>query len=137
MNVKVGDKPPGAITRAAGVSLTDKVVVSARNSEGNVVGAGTGLAVNVNAARGCRTVSVTQVAPKKRCRQSKARPDGKKIKTHETKEMFCTAILGESYTVRGTGARTVEDVEDPTRVEAIVALIEASRIWSGYLRGVA
>ncbi|AOK31967.1 outer membrane protein assembly factor BamA [Burkholderia singularis] len=63
VNVKVAEKPTGAITLGAGFSSTDKVVLSAGVSQDNVFGSGTSLAVNVNTARSYRTLTVTQVDP--------------------------------------------------------------------------
>ncbi len=63
VNVKVDEKPTGAITLGAGFSSTDKVVLSAGVSQDNVFGSGTSLAVNVNTARSYRTLTVTQVDP--------------------------------------------------------------------------
>ena len=63
VDVKVTEKPTGAITLGAGFSSTDKVVLSAGVSQDNVFGSGTSLAVNVNTARTYRTLTVTQVDP--------------------------------------------------------------------------
>ena len=63
VNVKVDEKPTGAITLGAGFSSTDKVVLSAGISQDNVFGSGTSLSVNVNTARSYRTLTVTQVDP--------------------------------------------------------------------------
>ncbi|KAA0082151.1 outer membrane protein assembly factor BamA [Trinickia soli] len=63
VNVKVTEKPTGAITLGAGFSSTDKVVLSAGISQDNVFGSGTSLSVNVNTARTYRTLTVTQVDP--------------------------------------------------------------------------
>lgn len=63
INVKVAEKPTGAITLGAGFSSTDKVVLSAGISQDNVFGSGTSLSVNVNTARTYRTLTVTQVDP--------------------------------------------------------------------------
>jgi len=63
VNVKVTEKPTGAITLGAGFSSTDKVVLSAGVSQDNVFGSGTSLSVNVNTARTYRTLAVTQVDP--------------------------------------------------------------------------
>jgi len=63
VDVKVTEKPTGAITLGAGFSSTDKVVLSAGISQDNVFGSGTSLAVNVNTARTYRTLTVTQVDP--------------------------------------------------------------------------
>ncbi|AJK46951.1 outer membrane protein assembly factor BamA [Burkholderia plantarii] len=63
VNVKVTEKPTGAITLGAGFSSTDKVVLSAGISQDNVFGSGTSLSVNVNTARSYRTLTVTQVDP--------------------------------------------------------------------------
>ncbi len=63
VNVKVAEKPTGAITLGAGFSSTDKVVLSAGISQDNVFGSGTSLAVNVNTAKSYRTLTVTQVDP--------------------------------------------------------------------------
>ncbi|KVE37390.1 outer membrane protein assembly factor BamA [Burkholderia sp. TSV86] len=63
VNVKVAEKPTGAITLGAGFSSTDKVVLSAGVSQDNVFGSGTSLAVNVNTAKSYRTLTVTQVDP--------------------------------------------------------------------------
>ena len=63
VNVKVVEKPTGAITLGAGFSSSDKVVLSAGVSQDNVFGSGTSLSVNVNTARTYRTLSVTQVDP--------------------------------------------------------------------------
>ena len=63
VDVKVTEKPTGAITLGAGFSSTDKVVLSAGVSQDNVFGSGTSLAVNVNTARSYRTLTVTQVDP--------------------------------------------------------------------------
>lgn len=63
VDVKVTEKPTGAITLGAGFSSTDKVVLSASVSQDNVFGSGTSLSVNVNTARTYRTLAVTQVDP--------------------------------------------------------------------------
>ncbi|QBQ97720.1 outer membrane protein assembly factor BamA [Paraburkholderia pallida] len=63
VNVKVTEKPTGAITLGAGFSSTDKVVLSAGVSQDNVFGSGTSLSVNVNTAKSYRTLAVTQVDP--------------------------------------------------------------------------
>jgi outer membrane protein insertion porin family len=63
VDVKVAEKPTGAITLGAGFSSSDKVVLSAGVSQDNVFGSGTSLSVNVNTARSYRTLSVTQVDP--------------------------------------------------------------------------
>ncbi len=63
VDVKVTEKPTGAITLGAGFSSTDKVVLSAGVSQDNVFGSGTSLSVNVNTARSYRTLTVTQVDP--------------------------------------------------------------------------
>jgi outer membrane protein insertion porin family len=63
VDVKVAEKPTGAITLGAGFSSTDKVVLSAGVSQDNVFGSGTSLAVNVNTAKTYRTLTVTQVDP--------------------------------------------------------------------------
>jgi len=63
INVKVTEKPTGAITLGAGFSSTDKVVLSAGVSQDNVFGSGTSLSVNVNTAKTYRTLAVTQVDP--------------------------------------------------------------------------
>jgi hypothetical protein len=56
VNVKVDEKPTGAITLGAGFSSTDKVVLSAGVSQDNVFGSGTSLSVNVNTAKSYRTL---------------------------------------------------------------------------------
>ncbi|MFT4067726.1 outer membrane protein assembly factor BamA [Paraburkholderia sp.] len=63
IDVKVAEKPTGAITLGAGFSSTDKVVLSAGISQDNVFGSGTSLAVNVNTAKTYRTLTVTQTDP--------------------------------------------------------------------------
>jgi outer membrane protein insertion porin family len=63
VDVKVVEKPTGAITLGAGFSSTDKVILSAGISQDNVFGTGTSLAVNVNTAKTYRTLTVTQVDP--------------------------------------------------------------------------
>ncbi|MFX1762226.1 outer membrane protein assembly factor BamA [Paraburkholderia sp. A1RI-2L] len=63
VNVKVAEKPTGAITLGAGFSSTDKVVLSAGVSQDNVFGSGTSLSVNINTAKTYRTLAVTQVDP--------------------------------------------------------------------------
>jgi outer membrane protein insertion porin family len=63
IDVKVAEKPTGAITLGAGFSSTDKVVLSAGVSQDNVFGSGTSLSVNVNTASTYRTLTVTQVDP--------------------------------------------------------------------------
>jgi outer membrane protein insertion porin family len=63
VDVKVAEKPTGAITLGAGFSSTDKVVLSAGVSQDNVFGTGTSLAVNVNTAQYYRTLTVTQTDP--------------------------------------------------------------------------
>jgi outer membrane protein insertion porin family len=63
IDVKVSEKPTGAITLGAGFSSTDKVVLSAGVSQDNVFGSGTSLAVNINTAKTYRTLSVTQTDP--------------------------------------------------------------------------
>ncbi|MFM0076285.1 outer membrane protein assembly factor BamA [Paraburkholderia sediminicola] len=63
VDVKVSEKPTGAITLGAGYSSTDKVVLSAGVSQDNVFGSGTSLSVNVNTAKTYRTLTVTQVDP--------------------------------------------------------------------------
>jgi outer membrane protein insertion porin family len=63
VDVKVAEKPTGAITLGAGFSSTDKVVLSAGVSQDNVFGSGTSLSVNVNTAKTYRTLTVTQVDP--------------------------------------------------------------------------
>jgi outer membrane protein insertion porin family len=63
VDVKVTEKPTGAITLGAGFSSTDKVVLSAGVSQDNVFGSGTSLSVNVNTAQTFRTLTVTQVDP--------------------------------------------------------------------------
>ncbi|CAD6512039.1 outer membrane protein assembly factor BamA [Paraburkholderia metrosideri] len=63
IDVKVSEKPTGAITLGAGFSSTDKVVLSAGISQDNVFGSGTSLALNVNTAKTYRTLTVTQTDP--------------------------------------------------------------------------
>lgn len=63
VDVKVTEKPTGAITLGAGFSSSDKIVLSAGVSQDNVFGSGTSLAVNVNTARTYRTLEVTQTDP--------------------------------------------------------------------------
>jgi outer membrane protein insertion porin family len=63
VDVKVAEKPTGAITLGAGFSSTDKVIISAGVSQDNVFGSGTSLNVNVNTSRTYRTLTVTQVDP--------------------------------------------------------------------------
>ncbi|MFP3600384.1 outer membrane protein assembly factor BamA [Paraburkholderia sp. SIMBA_053] len=63
VDVKVNEKPTGAITLGAGFSSTDKVVLSAGISQDNVFGSGTSLALNVNTAKTYRTLSLTQTDP--------------------------------------------------------------------------
>ena len=63
IDVKVAEKPTGAITLGAGFSSTDKVVLSAGISQDNVFGSGTSLSLNVNTAKTYRTLTVTQVDP--------------------------------------------------------------------------
>ncbi|WP_201697149.1 outer membrane protein assembly factor BamA [Paraburkholderia hiiakae] len=63
VNVKVAEKPTGAITLGAGFSSTDKVVLSAGVSQDNVFGSGTSLSLNVNTAKTYRTLALTQVDP--------------------------------------------------------------------------
>ncbi len=63
VNVKVTEKPTGALTLGAGFSSTDKVVLSAGISQDNVFGTGTSVSLNVNTAKSYRTLSVTQVDP--------------------------------------------------------------------------
>ena len=63
VDVKVTEKPTGAITLGAGFSSTDKVVLSAGVSQDNVFGSGTSLALNVNTAKTYRTLTVTQTDP--------------------------------------------------------------------------
>ena len=63
VDIKVEEKPTGAITLGAGYDSSDKVVLSAGVSQDNVFGSGTTLAVNVNTAQTYRTLSVTQTDP--------------------------------------------------------------------------
>jgi outer membrane protein insertion porin family len=63
VDVKVAEKPTGAITLGAGFSSTDKVVLSAGVSQDNVFGSGTSLSVNVNTSSSYRTLNVTQTDP--------------------------------------------------------------------------
>jgi outer membrane protein insertion porin family len=63
VDIRVKDKPTGAITLGAGFSSTDKVVLSAGVSQDNVFGSGTSLALNVNTSSTYRTLSVTQTDP--------------------------------------------------------------------------
>lgn len=63
VDVKVVEKPTGAVNVGAGFSSTDKVVLSAGVSQDNVFGSGTSLAVNVNTAKTYRTLSITQIDP--------------------------------------------------------------------------
>lgn len=63
VDVKVTEKPTGAITLGAGFSSTDKVVLSAGVSQDNVFGSGTSLSVNINTAHTYRTLTVTQINP--------------------------------------------------------------------------
>jgi outer membrane protein insertion porin family len=63
VDVKVEEKPTGAITLGAGYDSSDKVVLSAGVSQENVFGSGTTLAVNVNTAQTYRTLAVTQTDP--------------------------------------------------------------------------
>jgi outer membrane protein insertion porin family len=63
VDVKVTEKPTGAITLGAGFSSTDKVVLSAGVSQDNVFGSGQTLATNINTARTYRTLTVTQIDP--------------------------------------------------------------------------
>jgi len=63
VDVKVTEKPTGAITVGAGLSSTDGIVLSAGISQDNVFGSGTSLAVNVNTAKEYRTLTATQVDP--------------------------------------------------------------------------
>ncbi|MEJ8797600.1 outer membrane protein assembly factor BamA [Trinickia caryophylli] len=63
VEVKVTEKPTGAITLGAGFSSSDKVVLSAGVSQDNVFGSGTSLAVSVNTAKTYRTLAVTATDP--------------------------------------------------------------------------
>ncbi|MEA3103252.1 outer membrane protein assembly factor BamA, partial [Caballeronia mineralivorans] len=63
VDIKVEEKPTGAITLGAGYDSSDKVVLSAGVSQENVFGSGTTLAVNVNTAQTYRTLAVTQTDP--------------------------------------------------------------------------
>ncbi|WP_321800448.1 outer membrane protein assembly factor BamA [Caballeronia sp. J97] len=63
VQMKVTEKPTGAITLGAGLSSTDKVVLSAGITQDNVFGSGTSLGVNVNTAKTYRTLSITQTDP--------------------------------------------------------------------------
>jgi len=63
VQMKVTEKPTGAITLGAGFSSTDKVVLSAGVTQDNVFGSGTSLGVNVNTAKTYRTLSITQTDP--------------------------------------------------------------------------
>src|SRR6202012_5721338 len=63
VDVKVTEKPTGAITLGAGFSSTDKGGLSAGVSQDNVFGSGTSLSLNVNTAKTFRTVTVSQVDP--------------------------------------------------------------------------
>ncbi|MDR5733927.1 outer membrane protein assembly factor BamA [Caballeronia sp. LZ025] len=63
LQVKVTEKPTGAITLGAGLSSTDNVVLSAGITQDNVFGSGTSLGVNMNTAKTYRTLSVTQSDP--------------------------------------------------------------------------
>ncbi|MGI4811856.1 MAG: outer membrane protein assembly factor BamA, partial [Janthinobacterium lividum] len=63
VDVKVTEKPTGAITLGAGFSSSDKVVLSAGISQDNVFGSGTSLALNVNTAKSYRTLEITQTDP--------------------------------------------------------------------------
>src|SRR5262249_7384884 len=63
INVRVKEKPTGAITLAAGTSSTDKILLSAGISQDNIFGSGTGLAVNLNTAKSYRTLTVTHIDP--------------------------------------------------------------------------
>jgi outer membrane protein insertion porin family len=63
IDIKVEEKPTGAITLGAGYDSSDKVVLSAGVSQENVFGSGTTLAVNVNTASTYRTLAVTQTDP--------------------------------------------------------------------------
>jgi outer membrane protein insertion porin family len=63
VDVKVTEKPTGAITLGLGTSSTDPVILSAGITQDNVFGTGTTLGVNVNTAKTYRTLSVTQTDP--------------------------------------------------------------------------
>ncbi|VXC91315.1 Outer membrane protein assembly factor BamA [Burkholderia sp. 8Y] len=63
VQMKVTEKPTGAITLGAGFSSTDKVVLSAGITQDNVFGSGTSLGVNMNTAKTYRTLSITQTDP--------------------------------------------------------------------------
>jgi outer membrane protein insertion porin family len=63
INVKVVEKPTGAVTLGVGFSSTDKLILSAGVSQDNIFGTGTSLSVNVNTAKTYRTLTVTQIDP--------------------------------------------------------------------------
>ena len=63
VDVKVAEKPTGAVQLGAGVSSTDEVTLKGSVSQDNVFGSGTSLSVNVNTAKAYRTLTVTQVDP--------------------------------------------------------------------------
>ncbi|WNC94663.1 outer membrane protein assembly factor BamA [Paraburkholderia sp. FT54] len=63
VNVKVTEKPTGAITLGLGYGSGEGPIISAGVSQDNVFGSGTSLALNVNTSSTYRTLTVTQVDP--------------------------------------------------------------------------
>jgi outer membrane protein insertion porin family len=63
IQVKVTEKPTGTMQVGAGISSTDRVVLSAGISQENVFGSGSSLAFQVNTAKAYRTFSLSHVNP--------------------------------------------------------------------------
>jgi outer membrane protein insertion porin family len=63
VDVKVTEKPTGAITLGLGYGSGEGPIISAGVSQDNVFGSGTSLALNVNTSSTFRTLTVSQVDP--------------------------------------------------------------------------
>ncbi|MGE8158839.1 outer membrane protein assembly factor BamA [Paraburkholderia sp. NPDC080076] len=63
VDVKVAEKPTGAITLGLGYGSGEGPIISAGVSQDNVFGSGTSLALNVNTSSTFRTLTVSQVDP--------------------------------------------------------------------------
>ncbi|UDG83051.1 Outer membrane protein assembly factor BamA [Candidatus Vallotia lariciata] len=63
INIKVTEKSTGTISLSAGLSSTDKIMLSGSVSQDNFCGSGKSLSLNINTAYAHRTLDFTQVDP--------------------------------------------------------------------------
>ncbi len=63
VQIKVAERPTGSMTLGAGLSSTDRVVLTAGISQENVFGSGSSLGIQLNTAKAYRTLSITNINP--------------------------------------------------------------------------